>query len=117
MKPIIIGTVPLRYMRYDTEGDYFEQGGITIIRTVPYSNPHAEFITAMHELLECYLTTIRGIQEPDVMAFDINSKLDDPGASTFAPYHREHMSAVKLEKFLCREIGIPYKDYVDAEPF
>jgi hypothetical protein len=71
-----------------------------------------EFLCLIHELVEWFLCLMRGIKEPVVMAFDL-AHLDhpDPGRLPEAPYHREHMFAMRIERLLCKELGLDWQDY------
>ena len=114
---IKIATIPNDEQRYPTWGDYYTYEGVDHIKVSKFENEDIEFIVAVHELIEMWLTKKRGIQEPDITKFDIESGLDDPGESKDAPYHKEHMFAVEVEKILCKELGISYEDYYNAQPY
>ena len=101
MKPIIVKTIPHKSQRYNTTGDYFEKNGDWLF-FVSKSNKDEEFLTLIHELTEWYLTQKRGISEKSITKFDIESGLEDPGASKKAPYHKEHLIANKVEKLVSK---------------
>ena len=73
----------------------------------------------IHELIECMLTEERGIAEHEIDKFDREFEKTnvlglEPGDSSDAPYQREHQFAEKIEKLLCEEFGIDWKDYCTA---
>lgn len=73
----------------------------------------------IHELIECMLTEERGIAEHEIDKFDREFEKTnvlglEPGDSSDAPYQREHQFAEKIEKLLCEEFGIDWKDYCNA---
>jgi hypothetical protein len=74
-------------------------------------NPDHEFLIALHELVEAYLTKKAGIPEADITNFDINCPDCDPGNHPEAPYHRQHLIATKIEKIMAEELNIDWNRY------
>jgi hypothetical protein len=81
-------------------------------------NEDFEFLVYMHELIESHLCRKRGIPEPDIMNFDLNfeenrpkGNTDEPGDSPYAPYHKEHLYATKIERTLAKELGVDWDEY------
>jgi len=117
MKTTIIKTVPHKKQRYNTWGDYYDKGNKKMILVSDFGNPDYEFLIALHEFIESYLTEKRGIKEEDITRFDVeHPELDDPGLSRQAPYHREHMLAMKIEKILAKELKVNWKKYNNSNP-
>ncbi|HAJ79606.1 MAG TPA: hypothetical protein DCO75_07525 [Fibrobacteres bacterium] len=123
MIDVNIKTIPHQDQRYDTAGDYIigaisgdgHTRAIELIYVSEIGNHDYEFLVAVHELIEWYLTERRGIKETDIMAFDVDHPdLDDPGNDPAAPYHREHMFATEIEKMLCAEMGLDWNVYYKA---
>jgi hypothetical protein len=123
---INIKTIPHSSQRYDTAGDYFERrifwnrNEVLEVR-VSEMNPDYEFMVTIHELIELYLVKQKGIKIEDIDKFDMKTVFEvdpknqeDPGASKLAPYHKEHMFATKIEKLLCKELGVDWKTYDDS---
>lgn len=113
MDKIEIRTAPHETQRYNTAGDYFiAPGGVTFFRISDMGNPDYNFMIAVHELVEAYLCNKRGIPFSAIDKFDIDHpELDDPGSSKKAPYHTEHMFALKIEKMIAKEMGINWEAY------
>ena len=110
--PIEMRAIAHNEQRYKTPGDYFKKSGKWQIRVSRMSKPQYEFFCSMHEAIELFLTQLRGIGEAKIKAFDLaNINHPDPGRLKNAPYHREHMFSMKIEKLLCKECGIQWKDY------
>lgn len=110
---IYITPIKHKNQRYDTAGDYFEIVGGWEFR-ISRMNADYEFLVTMHELTEWYLTQKSGIKEKDITKFDIESGLDDPGASKKAPYHKQHMFAEKIEKLIAKELKVDWKEYMKS---
>jgi len=112
---IVIYPIKHSQQRYDTAGDYFKDfGGKNLwwFHISKMENPDYEFLVLIHELIEWYLTQKRGIKEKDITLFDLkNVDSEDPGSLKDAPYHREHMFSMKIEKLLAKELGVEWKTY------
>ena len=106
-------TIPHKKQRYDTAGDYWiTKKGNWEIR-ISEMKADYEFMVLIHELVEFYLTQKKGITEPDIMYFDTHEGKysDDPGMMKSAPYHKEHMFATKIEKMICKQMGLDWEKY------
>lgn len=119
---ICLSVIPHKEQRYPTIGDYFPDRSIPgwQFNVSRLSSPDHEFLVAIHELIEWYLTQKRGIKERDITRFDKeyekNRKIGDvsePGDSSKAPYHREHVFATKIERLIAKELGVDWKEYED----
>ena len=100
--------------RYNTAGDYRADDTGGWLFTVSRMNPDMEFCLLIHEITEWYLTQCAGIKEEEISRFDIESGLDDPGASLDAPYHEQHMFAEEIERLMADKIGLDWDKYSDA---
>lgn len=118
MKKIVIKSIPHKKQRYPTAGDYWEKNGVYYIVSSKMNNWKYELLVTFHELIEYMLCEDRGISEPSITAFDIefDKKFPDksPGECKSAPYHKEHMFALKLEYMFAKQLGIDVKKYEKA---
>jgi hypothetical protein len=110
---IVIETIPLDKMRYDTVGDYFEgANGELIIQVaekpgVGWTGPYDPRLIALHELVEALLCQQRGIGFDEVDAFDFAFKGEgEPGDDPASPYRHEHRFAAIMEHQLAYEMGV-----------
>ena len=70
----------------------------------------------IHELIEAYMAFKKGLTDKQITKFDMdNPELDDPGLSTEAPYHKEHMAAMKIEAELAEILGVDWNDYEEQQ--
>lgn len=88
-------------MRYPTAGDWewLPDGALKL--TVPGYGTQEEgaLLILLHELVEAYLCRRDGISDEAVTKFDVeNPLLEEPGDDPAAPYHRQHMIAMAIEK-------------------
>jgi hypothetical protein len=109
---ITIEQIPYSEARYSTHGDWVvDEFGNIHIRVSKELGEDGAFLVAIHELLEVYLCKKRGITTATVDAFDLTYEGDDPGADPKAPYFNEHKFATKIEKLLCKELGLDWDEY------
>jgi len=95
-----------------TAGDYWRFKDLVNIRTVETGNENYNFLIHLHESIEEWLCTMRGIDEMDIQAFDQQFKGDgEPGDDPAAPYYKEHQFATAIEMLMCNEMGINMYDY------
>ena len=118
MKTRIIETIPHNEQRYDTAGDYEDIFDHLRFYISDMGNEDYEFILLLHELIEEHLTRRKGIKISDIDKWDMEEvfKKDpkysgDPGLSKLAPYHKEHMIALRMEKLFCKTVGIDFNKY------
>lgn len=120
IKKILIEVIPHKKQRYDTWGDYFydKRNKRWVIRVSKIKLPHKKhefvysFLVSIHELVELYLILKNKISEYEITKWDIeHSELDDPGNHPKAPYHKEHMIATKVEKYVAKMLNVDYKKY------
>jgi len=106
-------------MRYPTAGDYYLDFLITRIEVFDQGNEDHNFLIALHELVEEYLTRKRGISEEDITAFDLQYEKNrdpedtdsEPGDDLAAPYYREHRFAMIMEQLMAHELGVDWNSY------
>ncbi|MCX6822326.1 MAG: hypothetical protein NTW30_06135 [Candidatus Aenigmarchaeota archaeon] len=116
LSSIYYETIKHKDQRYDTLGDYFKGDYCTEFYVSQCKNADYEFMILIHELTEWYLCQKRGIKNKDIDKFDMTHlELEDPGRSKEAPYHKEHMFAERIEKLICKELGIKWDNYYGKE--
>lgn len=118
MLHINIKTIPDKEQRYDTVGDYWKKGEVDEIRISEMGSREYEFLVAIHEMVEQFLCENADITDEEITSFDKEyerkrQKGDDtePGEDIYAPYHKQHMFAEKVEKLMAEECGLDWKDY------
>jgi len=116
-----IRTIPHLRHRYPTVGDYFNEYEKLIIHVSDMKNEKYEFLVAIHEQIEEFLTRLRGIKEEAITEFDkryednrAENDYSEPGDSSLAPYIREHQFATFVEKMIAIELGVDWKEYEEA---
>lgn len=114
---IIIDVVPHKKQRYNTCGDYYKKKGVVNIRVSKMVANH-EFLVAVHEFIEWYLTEQKGVSIEDIDAFDINYEEErqegdhsEPGNDPNAPYYAEHQLATQIEKQLADYLKVNWAKY------
>jgi len=116
-KEISIRFIGHNKQRYDTYGDYYYGKEKLNIRISKFSNWKYQWLVLLHEMVEFLLIMDRGITIEEIERFDLaNLRLEDPGLSKEAPYHKEHMTAIKIEKILCKELGLKWGRYYNTKP-
>ena len=118
MLNINIKTIPDDEQRYDTVGDYWKKDGVDEIKVSMMGNRQYEFLVAIHEMVEQFLCENAGITDEDITKFDVeyeekrkNGDATEPGEDIYAPYHKQHMFAEKIEKMMAEECKIDWEDY------
>lgn len=117
-----IQTIPHKSQRYPTVGDYWtDEAGVQQVRVSEMGSKKYEFLVAVHELIEAFLTQDCGIHEEDISRFDqafekereagIWSLDDEPGNDPRAPYRKEHVLAEIVERLLASELNVDWQEY------
>lgn len=107
-----IQTIPHRFQRYDTLGDWAGNERHRMVFVSEMANNDYEFLVALHELIEHALCLKRNITDEEVCKFDMNFTGDgEPGDQPDAPYHKEHQFANKIEQLVTQELGIDSEEY------
>jgi hypothetical protein len=107
-------TIDHKNQRYDTAGDYTfddekERWDFLISKM---DKAEYEFMVFVHELVEAFLCYRNGVAEEDITNFDLaHIEHPDPGRIKTAPYHTEHMFAMKIERMLCKKLGLNWEKY------
>jgi hypothetical protein len=135
LKKIVIEVIPQASQRYETIGDYWWEGDTLHIRVSDCGDPRYAACVALHEFVESTICQHRGIDEPQIMAFDKafeasrkvttlpsgevqfveGPDLDaEPGDDPAAPYGKEHRFAENLERLYAAELGVNWAQY-DAD--
>jgi len=112
---VVIETIPHSEQRYDTCGDWWQDGDTMHIRVSKMSDPRYEQLVVVHELVEVFLCQHAGITAEQVDAFDLPWEGEgEPGDDPAAPYVDQHCFATAVERMLCAAMGIKWTDY-DSE--
>lgn len=119
-----IEVIPHKEQRYDTCGDYWEdKDGAIQFRISDLSDGRYELSVLFHEMFELFRLQERGITIPSIDRFDVAFEdlrtkypallgSQEPGNMVSAPYHKEHVEATKLERFvLCDLFGEEWDAY------
>lgn len=114
-------SIPHSEQRYETVGDYWQDGDTLRFRVSDMGNGDYHFLVMIHEMIEEHLTRRRGLKEEDIKAFDEkyeadreagkHADSDEPGFDSEAPYQREHTIATGIEMMLAGHMGIDWNDY------
>ena len=110
---INIRTIKHKNQRYETLGDYFYDEFDTLyIKVSDTGNQYYNRIIVIHELIEELLTRYKGIKEEKILEWDNNHlDSDDPGSLKDAPYNKEHLFALQIEKDICYYLGLDWDIY------
>lgn len=120
MIDIRIHTIPHEKQRYETAGDWdFAPDGSLDIYVSDMQNPDAEFLCAVHELVEVWLARKRGVTQAEVDKFDMEwqgtpENPDEPGCDPMSPYHRDHEAGEVIERVLAQLMGVDWHEYNKA---
>lgn len=129
----IIESIPHSSQAYPTCGDWRgDPDGAVHIYVSKEMGKDSCFLVAIHELIEVYLLSKRGVTTKEVDAFDIkyekahreggkltgkrkkiNGKVDEsePGDDPKAPYFKEHQFATAVEQIVCTQLGISWEQH------
>lgn len=123
---IIIKTISHKEQVYETVGDWrFDDKGNLNIFVSEMGDWKKELLVALHELVEVALCKDRGIKQKDVDSFDIEFEKvravypgiignQEPGDMISAPYHKEHVLATSIEKYVASELGVNWQEYEEV---
>ena len=98
---IEVKTVDPSAMRYPTAGDWEWLPDGALMLTVPEygGNDVSVLLVAIHEMIEAYLCKRDGVTDEMVTKWDTdNPLLEEPGDDLAAPYHKQHVIAMAIEK-------------------
>src|SRR5215469_2531777 len=126
---ISVKVIPHLQQRYNTCGDWYVEDGILIVLISELNYPetnkpfpkkdNAQFVLAVHEMVEAFTCLYKGITSKEVDTFDMNDKNADEaedlglelGDHPEAPYKQPHMLATGIERILCYVFGITWYEY------
>jgi 5-methylcytosine-specific restriction endonuclease McrA len=106
-----IVSIPSKWQDYDTLGNWMvsDGGELAILVSEDHDgvaiSEDAQFLCALHELVEVWLCKKRGITQAMVDEFDFQWTEDgEPGDSPDAPYRREHRFAMLVEHLMAQQM-------------
>jgi len=112
---VSIKTIPFKDARYPTIGDYFDKDGVEYVHVCDTGNELYNKLISIHELIEKWLTEVRGVSELEILAFDKHHEAmmteGEPGDHKKSPYKKEHRFAENIERLVCAEFGIDWNEY------
>lgn len=118
MKEISVKTILHSEQRYPTCGDYFDLGDKLQICVSSMENSDYEFLVAIHEMIEWYLSQKNGITNEQIDEFDKKfedtretNKVDEPGNDKRAPYYLDHQAATSIEMIVALLLKVDWNDY------
>lgn len=122
MFPIHAEIIPHKSQIYPTVGDYgTDKNGVKQFRVSDMQNEDFSFLVLIHELIEAYLCEKAGITDEEITAFDLrfeaerevglHTEDEEPGCDPDAPYHSQHMKAMKIERILARFCAVKWSVY------
>lgn len=115
---VSVETLPPAKMRYRTVGDWFfrpDDSSHLVIQVADSGNWVYNMLVAIHEFIEVFLCTVRGITQEQVDRFDTAHEGDpDPGSHPFAPYRDQHMMAMSSEMAVATSAGVKWRVYEAA---
>jgi hypothetical protein len=98
-------------MRYPTAGDWEWLPDGSLLVTVPnYGGQELSgLLVAIHEIVEAVLCRRDGITDEEVTRFDTeNPTIEEPGDEPAAPYHKQHVIAMAIERDAAIAWGIDW---------
>ena len=110
-KRIVVDFIDSKDHRYDTIGDYWQEGDTWIFKVTNFKNdPNFSIIVLLHELIESSLAKIRGISWKAIDKFDMNYKGEygQVGEDPAAPYYNEHKFSTKIHRMIKKEMSKKY---------
>ena len=107
---------------YPTCGNYFYDGdGVLRFEISDTGDPYMNSLILIHELVEELITRKEGITEPEISAFDkmfeqerdmgMHGIDEEPGMDRRSPYRKHHIFAEKIERMVCKRLGISWDTY------
>lgn len=113
---ITIDFIPHSAQRYDTCGDWLAKDDSISIRVSKTSRSRLDLLLAIHELVEAWECHTSGISTEAVDRFDTAEDWADrgysePGDDPAAPYHAQHMVAMRIERLAAETLGVSWNDY------
>lgn len=98
--------------RYKTAGDYFIENNEVVIQVQKQIKPEYNFLIALHEFFEQFITERDGISEEAILAYDkAHSDSDEPGAELDSIYREQHNKAELVERVAASLLGVDWQKY------
>jgi hypothetical protein len=99
-------------------GDYWvDNAGVLQIRVSAYVNPDHAMCCIIHEIMEAWRCFRKGVTLESIEDFDKSHiDCDDPGTLPDAPYHKEHMQSIEIEKLIYKQNGDDFNEYSKHNP-
>lgn len=117
---IHIEIIPRSSMRPEVDGAdwFFDSNGSLQVRVCPMTDWRYEVLLGIHEAVEAVMCKHNGVSPKEVDIFDQrfdqeNTNDVEAGDDPMAPYEREHCFATAIERILCAELGVHWKNYDD----
>jgi hypothetical protein len=119
-KDINIKFIDSEDQRYPTCGDYWETDTSYEFRITKQVRDERSILILLHEMVEYFLCTRRGISEQEITEFDLEWEqkrqqgdqiADEPGNEPDAPYYWEHRFSENVERIVALEADIDWEDY------
>jgi hypothetical protein len=118
MRIITIKTIEHKKQAYPTCGNFWLSPKTIQIRVSKMDNNDYELMVALHEFVEQHLCSKNNITVQAIDKFDKEferkrkkGNIDEPGNDPKCPYYKYHQFATKLEKLMCKELGIKWNVY------
>jgi len=117
--------IPHADQRYETCGDYWEDGSTAYFRTSKLSDPKHDWILFLHEFVEYFLCKFAGIAIKDIDDWDTAYEAaravgyancgceiqDEPGMDRHALYYWHHRMADLVERAAAFALGVDWIAY------
>lgn len=118
-------TIDHSKQRYPTVGDYeiyeLSNGLYSNFKVSDLDDEAMELLVLIHELIEEHLTRKRGLEEREILNFDLkfeeerqlglHTEFEEPGDAENCPYFYEHQLATSVERYAARLIGVDWDEY------
>ncbi len=112
---IRIESVPHDAQRYDTAGDYFQDGDTLRVLISESGNEKYDHLVMLHELIELTLCKFGGVTIEQIDEWDMTFEgSGEPGDDPKAPYHKQHALATSFERLLASLLGVDWQEYDNA---
>lgn len=122
---ITLKSTPQELIRASQCGDWMTNDGqnitVHVLENIPLDSRLA---VAIHELVEGYLCCKNQVTDQDVVTFDEqyekeraqgrHGNAEEPGDDPCAPYRTEHRAATRVEREVCRALGISWLEHQQA---
>lgn len=122
---IIVETIPHKFQRYETIGDWFFKEDDLMVKVSDLGNIYYEWFVAEHEINEALMCKKDGISEKQVSDYDKAFEQlrkeypeligeQEPGDMISAPYNSQHKRATQIESVSVSLHGENWDEYEKA---